>query len=102
MHPTLSAPLVFILQVILFHPTSCTTPSPELELCIRLETYMDNVEVLVEEPVKMKRYQWCVGVPPRCTTFTTELKNRTKIESSVLFLGCGKEPNSGRVLSRVR
>uniref|UniRef100_A0A8D8V572 Cell death abnormality protein 1 n=1 Tax=Cacopsylla melanoneura TaxID=428564 RepID=A0A8D8V572_9HEMI len=81
MHPTLSAPLVFILQVILFHPTSCTTPSPELELCIRLETYMDNVEVLVEEPVKMKRYQWCVGVPPRCTTFTTELKNRTKIEA---------------------
>lgn len=42
--------------------------------------YMDNVEVLVEEPVKMKRYQWCVGVPPRCTSYTTELKNRTKIE----------------------
>ncbi|KAI5737397.1 hypothetical protein M8J76_013202 [Diaphorina citri] len=75
------SPLLLLVSLQLFHPTSSTKPPGETHVCTRLETYMEDVEVLVEEPVKMKRYQWCVGVPPRCTVLTTELRNRTKIEA---------------------
>jgi hypothetical protein len=38
------------------------------------------MRVVVKEPMQVKTYTWCVKVPPRCTKYKTEMRDKFKIQ----------------------
>jgi hypothetical protein len=46
--------------------------------------YNVTIRVVVKEPMQVKTYTWCLKVPPRCTKFKVEMRDRFKIQVSIL------------------
>ncbi|PNF32168.1 hypothetical protein B7P43_G00723 [Cryptotermes secundus] len=52
-------------------------------VCHKRETYTVTLRVTVKEPVHVKTYTWCLKVPPRCTKYKVEMRDRIKIQTEV-------------------
>ena len=44
--------------------------------------YNVTMRVVVKEPMQVKTYTWCLKVPPRCTKFKVEMRDKLKIQVS--------------------
>jgi hypothetical protein len=44
--------------------------------------YTVTLRVVVKEPVQVRTYTWCLNVPPRCTKYKVEMRDRIKIQVS--------------------
>ena len=47
-----------------------------------LPRYNVTMRVVVKEPVQVKTYTWCLKMPPRCTKYKVEMRDRLKIQVS--------------------
>lgn len=68
-------------------------------VCHKRGTYNVTIRVVVKEPMQVKTYTWCLKVPPRCTKFKVEMRDRFKIQTEmrerVLDICCaGYAPDS--------
>ncbi|BES89479.1 Laminin EGF-like (Domains III and V) [Nesidiocoris tenuis] len=51
--------------------------------CTGVVKHEVTVKVNVTEPVTFRAYEWCLRVPPRCSTYTIQLKDRVKIHKEL-------------------
>lgn len=51
--------------------------------CHRTETYNVTLYVPVMEPVTFRSFTWCIAVPPRCSKYTVQLRERLTFETEV-------------------
>ncbi|KAF6215176.1 hypothetical protein GE061_009927 [Apolygus lucorum] len=51
--------------------------------CTGVVKHEVTVKVNVTEPVTFRAYEWCLRVPPRCSTYTIQLKDRVKIHKEM-------------------
>jgi len=54
-----------------------------------LPRYNVTLRVVVKEPVQVKTYTWCMKIPPRCTRYKVEMRDRLKNQVS----GCQEHQN---------
>jgi hypothetical protein len=47
-----------------------------------LPRYNVTLRVVVKEPVQVKTYTWCLKIPPRCTKYKVEMRDRLKLQVS--------------------
>lgn len=52
-------------------------------MCHKRETYTVTLRVVVKEPLQVRTYTWCLKVPPRCTKYKVEMRDRIKIQTEV-------------------
>lgn len=52
-------------------------------VCLRRETYNVTLRVVVKEPVQVKTYTWCLKIPPRCTKYKVEMRDRLKTQTEM-------------------
>jgi hypothetical protein len=50
--------------------------------CVFFPRYTVTLRVVVKEPVQVRTYTWCLKVPPRCTKYKVEMRDRVKIQVS--------------------
>ncbi|XP_039280553.1 uncharacterized protein LOC111044510 isoform X1 [Nilaparvata lugens] len=47
-------------------------------VCRRVETSSETVQYVIQEPVTYRLYTWCLKMPPRCSKYSTIMKERIK------------------------
>ncbi|RZF38007.1 hypothetical protein LSTR_LSTR006406 [Laodelphax striatellus] len=47
-------------------------------VCRRVETSSETVQYVIQEPVTYRLYTWCLKMPPRCSKYSTVMKERIK------------------------
>jgi hypothetical protein len=47
-----------------------------------LPRYNVTLRVVVKEPVQVRTYTWCLNMPPRCTKYKVEMRDRLKMQVS--------------------
>ncbi|PSN41390.1 hypothetical protein C0J52_20336 [Blattella germanica] len=49
------------------------------------------MRVIVKEPIQVKSYTWCLKVPPRCTKYKIEMRDKFKIQIAIVVPSSGSE-----------
>nr|CAD7586874.1 unnamed protein product [Timema genevievae] len=49
-------------------------------ICPKEETYTVTMRVNVKEPVTIKTYTWCFRIPPRCSKYKVEMRDKFKVQ----------------------
>lgn len=73
---------VIVVSSLLLIVTVLATPTGN-HTCTGVVKHPVTVRVNVTEPVKYRTYTWCLRVPPRCSKYTTQLKDRVKIHTEM-------------------
>uniref|UniRef100_A0A1B6DJA0 EMI domain-containing protein n=1 Tax=Clastoptera arizonana TaxID=38151 RepID=A0A1B6DJA0_9HEMI len=69
----------WIFVIINFISPICT----QNNTCHKTESYKVDVRVPVREPVTYRSYTWCLKVPPRCSKYTVQYRERLTYETEV-------------------
>ncbi|EDW27365.1 GL20463 [Drosophila persimilis] len=51
-------------------------------ICIREEPYVEHIQVPEMQPVRVRTSSWCMEIPPRCSTYKTEMREVMKVQVS--------------------
>jgi hypothetical protein len=54
----------------------------QADCALSFPRYSVTLRVVVKEPVQVRTYTWCLQVPPRCTKYKVEMRDRIKIQVS--------------------
>ena len=54
-----------------------------LSLCVSRYSFTDVEQHRSTEPVRIREYGWCLGFPPRCSKYRTDVKEIIKYQVSV-------------------
>ncbi|CAD6997396.1 unnamed protein product [Ceratitis capitata] len=49
-------------------------------ICVREETYVEQLKVPTIQPVRIRSSQWCMEFPPRCSNYKTEMREVMQIK----------------------
>ncbi|XP_002133218.2 uncharacterized protein NimA isoform X1 [Drosophila pseudoobscura] len=49
-------------------------------ICIREEPYVEHIQVPEMQPVRVRTSSWCMEIPPRCSTYKTEMREVMKVQ----------------------
>ncbi|XP_075212611.1 uncharacterized protein LOC142319328 isoform X2 [Lycorma delicatula] len=52
-------------------------------VCNEVKTDSETIEYIVTEPVTYRIYTWCLKMPPRCSKYTTIMKERIKTKLQI-------------------
>lgn len=52
-------------------------------ICVREETYVEQLKVPTMQPVRIRSSQWCMEIPPRCSNYKTEMREVVQIKVSL-------------------
>ncbi|EDW03233.1 GH17254 [Drosophila grimshawi] len=55
-------------------------------ICTREEPYVEVVQVPEVQPVRVRTSSWCLEIPPRCSSFQTEMREVMRVQVSAV---CG-------------
>ncbi|XP_037964100.2 protein draper isoform X4 [Plutella xylostella] len=50
-------------------------------VCIQQQKYNVTKRVKYRAPMSVRSYEWCFAVPPRCSRWTTEMRDLTRLEN---------------------
>uniref|UniRef100_A0A0A1WST4 Multiple epidermal growth factor-like domains protein 10 n=1 Tax=Zeugodacus cucurbitae TaxID=28588 RepID=A0A0A1WST4_ZEUCU len=69
-----------------------------LHICVREETYVEQLKVPTMQPVRIRSSQWCMEIPPRCSNYKTEMREVVQIKNvtktrTIRFCCAGYEGN---------
>ncbi|XP_011212229.4 uncharacterized protein LOC105232283 isoform X1 [Bactrocera dorsalis] len=67
-------------------------------ICVREETYVEQLKVPTMQPVRIRSSQWCMEIPPRCSNYKTEMREVVQIKNvtktrTIRFCCAGYEGN---------
>lgn len=51
-------------------------------ICVREESYVEQLKVPTMQPVRIRSSQWCMEIPPRCSNYKTEMREVVQIKVS--------------------
>lgn len=65
--------------------TEMTLPSIQAagNICTREEPYVEVAEVPEVQPVRVRTSSWCLDIPPRCSSYKTEMREVMRVQVSV-------------------
>jgi len=52
-------------------------------ICTREEPYVEVVQVPEVQPVRVRTSTWCLDIPPRCSSYKTEMREVMRVQVSV-------------------
>lgn len=52
-------------------------------ICTREEPYVEVVQVPEVQPVRVRTSSWCLEIPPRCSSYKTEMREVMRVQVSV-------------------
>ncbi|XP_054743213.1 uncharacterized protein LOC129247877 [Anastrepha obliqua] len=67
-------------------------------ICVREETYVEQLKLPSMQPVRVRSSQWCLEFPPRCSNYKTEMREVVQIKNvtktrTIRFCCVGYEGN---------